>query len=304
MMKAGEGSERKQNCSKKHHFIPVFHLKQWTDPGTKKLIRHCRYGSGPPDIRKLFPSEVGFENHLNTLNPNLIDRQVDNPAVVEDQLARIVDDPAARVLIKMLEEGVDSLKNEERKTWAGYVLSLLERHPRRLVESEAFHEKVMLEVLDGACRHSPHMNRAEMEQFFSKPYCKNESRVSLLKWIDDPEWTAKLGEWKWTVLHLEPSCDIQFVLTDQPVVTIKQENEDIIFIALALSPFDLWIAHRESDELGADEMKHIVCSYNLMQCSKNPNFIISQNPLKFDGLHHWSMIFKKCLKDQVKRSCR
>lgn len=289
-------SDGKQGFSKTHHYIPVFHLKQWCNPGTGKLIRHQRYGA-EIDIRSCYPSEVGFETHLNTLKPNQINRHIDNPAIIEDQLAQKVDDPSAQVLIKMIKKGIDTLLLEEKELWADYVLSLLERHPRRLAESEALHTETMEEILNDAEQKYPNMSKPEMEHFFSGSYCKNSSRVNLLKWIDDSDWKAKLAAWTWQILHLGPSCSIKFVLTDQPVVSVKQENEDITF--LALSPSDLWIAHRKSEEFDDDMIKHIVCSYNLKQCSESSGFIISQKPLEPDGLHHWEVIFKKYLADQI-----
>lgn len=296
-------SDGKQGFSKTHHYIPVFHLKQWCNPGTGTLIRHQRYGA-ETDIRSCYPSEVGFETHLNTLKPNQINRHIDNPAIIEDQLAHKVDDPSARVLIKMLKEGIDTLSLEEKEIWADYVLSLLERHPRRLAESEALHTETMEEILDDAEQKCPNMSKTEMEHFFSGSYCKNESRINLLKWIDDSDWKAKLAAWTWQILHLESSCSIKFILTDQPVVKAKQEIDEITFLALALSPVDLWIAHRNSEELDADAIKHILCSYNLKQCTDKPRFIISQKPLVPDGLHNWDMIFESCLADQIQRNAR
>jgi hypothetical protein len=107
----------------KHHYIPIFYLKQWT--GADRRL--CEY-SRPYDIikaRRCFPSQTGFQYVLYTLS-TYPDTVAD---IVERKLLQATDDWASRALRLLLDNNIGALDANLRSGWARFIISLMRRTP-------------------------------------------------------------------------------------------------------------------------------------------------------------------------------
>jgi Protein of unknown function (DUF4238) len=85
------------NAPRDHHFIPVFYLKQWVDPASRKLIEYSTK-HGKFIAKSVGPRGTGFETDLYSfpeLPPNLAQ-------YVEAEFFKFADDKAAIALQKHL----------------------------------------------------------------------------------------------------------------------------------------------------------------------------------------------------------
>lgn len=107
----------------KHHYIPIFYLKQWTSADG----RLCEY-SRPYDRVKAYrryPSQTGYCYGLNTL--------ATYPApvseIVERKLMQTIDSKAAVALRSLLANNLSALDANGRSSWARFIISLMRRTP-------------------------------------------------------------------------------------------------------------------------------------------------------------------------------
>lgn len=107
-----------------HHFIPQFYLRRWSNPERKV----CRF-SRPYDkiIPKMTPiSGTGGQDRLyelKTVSPEYAQWFEKGPMKAIDT--------AANHVLDLLEAGkVESLTVDQRKMWAGFLMSMLMRGPR------------------------------------------------------------------------------------------------------------------------------------------------------------------------------
>src|ERR1700730_13140537 len=104
---------------RKHHYIPVFYLKQWCGPDRRLCEYSCPFET--VIARRKYPTETGFERGLYTLNAH-------SPAVaeiVEDRLMRQTDNYAALAHQLLLQNDIAGLDAAARSGWARFVLSLM-----------------------------------------------------------------------------------------------------------------------------------------------------------------------------------
>src|SRR4051794_36611270 len=110
----------------KHHYIPVFYLKQWANE--KKEL--CEF-SNPYDRvkpRTTSPDGTGYVRGLNTVEglPDVEKRYL------EEVFFQIADDGAAQALRILLGLPPWALTPKERSSWSRFIMSLLVRNPESI----------------------------------------------------------------------------------------------------------------------------------------------------------------------------
>jgi uncharacterized protein DUF4238 len=294
----------KDQIKKKHHYIPKFHLNKWKDEAGSLLV-YRKDGNGNIESKSKHPSQVCFENDLYTLKKDLLESKNSMPDYIENELAK-VDNDAAKVLEKILaSSSLSILTTEEKQQWAIYVNSLLQRSPERLKASDEMIQSIITETLDDikaiATKESSDTYEVCRRIFNASSFSENHVRVMLLSVIRHNETVTGLLKFKWQIIMLDKVFPYQFILTENPVVTVgKDENTSML--ALALTPSLLWVALPDSfdnsEELN-DLVKEVVLLYNAAQIAKKPGFIISKVRLSNDGLHNFDKIFSDFVKVTV-----
>lgn len=289
-----------QQIKKKHHYIPKFHLNSWKDE-SGGLLLYRKDGCGNIEAKRKHPSQVCFENDLYTLKKDLFEFYAHLPDFIENQLAKI-DDSAARIYAKVLSKtSFSDLTELEKRSWAIYVNSLLQRTPDQLEAFESSMSSIVSNTLSDIKAAATPDTRRIWETcndiFNNTNYCENKVRTLLLSFITDKKWISDILGFKWQLIAIDDAFPYRFILTENPVVTVGEDN-NIGILALALTPNILWVAlpitFNESGEL-TDLIKYIVMFYNAAQVAKKPRFIISSTMLTNDGFHNYDKIFKDCV---------
>jgi hypothetical protein len=119
------------NAPHDHHYIPVFYLKQWCSPNTKKLVEYS-IKHGKLIVKSVGPRSTGFQTDLYSfpeLPPDLAQH-------LEKVFMQYLDDAAARALQLHInppqQKGVWT--SELVSGWSRFLLSLHVRHPDVMAE--------------------------------------------------------------------------------------------------------------------------------------------------------------------------
>jgi hypothetical protein len=116
----------KEPTGQKHHYIPVFYLKQWMNSRNNV----CEY-SRPYDVVKPrwpTPDGTGYERGLYAINDP--DANVVN--AVEDMFLKPSDGAASDALQCLLREAPFTRQDRMRHAWTRFVMSLLIRYPEAI----------------------------------------------------------------------------------------------------------------------------------------------------------------------------
>ncbi|GAA0456563.1 MULTISPECIES: DUF4238 domain-containing protein [Sphingomonas] len=111
----------------KHHYVPEFYLREWAG-ADGKLERYTKPHVAKIMVKRVFPSETGFEKHLYS-SPD--DKRL-GMAWLETRVFQRIDDLAAPVLRKLNATPVLNLSDEERSAWSVFVRALFYRTPATL----------------------------------------------------------------------------------------------------------------------------------------------------------------------------
>jgi len=111
----------------KHHYIPVFYLRQWTDQRSR-LIEFSRQGPAQAvKTRPTSPTGTGYVRGLYRMDD--ADPSVIN--AVEDLFMKPSDGLAAEALLCFLEDR-EFPKLQMRTSWSRFMLSLMVRYPEAM----------------------------------------------------------------------------------------------------------------------------------------------------------------------------
>lgn len=91
----------KNNDSKRHHYIPKFLIKEFTNENNMLFV----YDKNKDQISKLprSPKSIFFENHRNTIKVN--DRK--SSSILEDQLFQKIDDDSSNFIQRLQKEDIN-----------------------------------------------------------------------------------------------------------------------------------------------------------------------------------------------------
>jgi len=116
---------------KKHHYIPVFYLKAWTNEEGKL----CEFTRPYRDVTYKWrhPAATGYQKDLYSI-PGLTGEE---GLVIEKHYMGFVDTTAAKAHRKFLENGAEDLVNGERIAWSRFLYALVFRNPEHIASMNA-----------------------------------------------------------------------------------------------------------------------------------------------------------------------
>jgi len=120
MANAQSGAGRKR----RHHFLPVFQLKYFSDPSQGGVWTHDRLGRITPNPKCLPATEIGAQTELYTITKESGERS----DLYETWLADKIDGPASKVFPKLL--AGTRLSRQEQSDISAYVMSRDLRTPK------------------------------------------------------------------------------------------------------------------------------------------------------------------------------
>jgi hypothetical protein len=124
-------SSKPQNLPKRHHFVPKFLLKQWTDV-QGKLVLYRRVPTGKVTKDRVSAKSVGCEDKLYTF-----EELGEHAAVIETKLMSPLDDKAGKIVASLIESGGHELTEPEMIWWSHFLLSMIMRTPESVKSLKA-----------------------------------------------------------------------------------------------------------------------------------------------------------------------
>ena len=226
----------------KHHYIPVFYLKQWTGSDEKVCEFKRRYHGVQP--RRVHPDATGYVHGLNTVSG----LPPSNADFLETDFMQLADNYASRALRILLAMSPWKFTDEERSGWSRFIVSLITRNPESVERHKAAGKRLFDEAradieADYAARRLP-TDPATYEEYAAKNSPNPAGRagaILLQKVIDNPQIGNWINQMRWIVLH-DARPKHLLLTSDRPVVMtngIAQENAQLI---LPISPHHAFVA--------------------------------------------------------------
>lgn len=233
----------------KHHFLPVFYLKQWANPDGKIVEFRKPYG---PIVRprRLHPEATGWVKRLY-----LAEKVHNEPAQdFETTFFSPVDSSAADALRNMLAEGTAStLTVKQRSAWANFVTSLLLRMPGDLnfirvflaQEFNKFRKYAELELEIQGIQHLVPDYKNLFDGLISEVIPSSTVKF-IIKLINQPQFENEISRMKWLILNTD-RAGFELLTSDRPVTisgTLNQHNSNF---ALAIGPRRIFVASHSAE---------------------------------------------------------
>jgi hypothetical protein len=111
--------------------VPEFYLRRFVD-AEGKVLRTFKAPSGVLHERRYPPKATGFQEDLYSIEPETTNHRVRRPDRIDVDFFGPIDNGAAPLAQKILDSAPSALSQDERRVFAIFVNSLIERHPQRL----------------------------------------------------------------------------------------------------------------------------------------------------------------------------
>lgn len=204
---------------RKHHYIPVFYLKQWANTADKRLCEHKLIQGRGVKPRRTSPNGTGYQTDLYRVEgvPEVIAHDF------ERKFMRLVDTDASRALEKIISGHTDDWPGNLRSGWTRFILSLFFRSPEAVTTIKNHIIQiwdVSIEALEGEYSSQPLENgSASFKEHLAKsaPYAAQIAAANFLaEIIDNQNIGPVIFNMNWARIDLSKSS-IQLLTSDRPL---------------------------------------------------------------------------------------
>ena len=228
----------------RHHYIPVFYLRAWTD--VSGIL--CEFSR--PRLRvlpkRVAPKGTGFERHLYTV-PGL---PMEQQSVLEDKFFRDTDAIASEALRFMLTTGGHDMSDHLRNGWSRFLNSLRQRQPERVTRLK----QMSLERLEGILERIKVEAGSEEVPSLPAGVTFDQFADHMRQSVRDKDWadvlqhvidSSNLGlfisNMRWSLVDVQKSSQ-RFLTSDRPVLATNGIDHPEGYIMLPISPTQLFVA--------------------------------------------------------------
>jgi hypothetical protein len=227
-------------CQKenKHHYIPVFYLKQWA--GSDDRICEFSKPSDRVKQKRVHPDGTAYVRGLNKI-PGLPPHEAN---YLETYFMQLTDNHASRALRILLGQTPWRFTNQKRSGWSRFIVSLVARNPesvqRLKTAGHALFDQALPDIeADYARRKQP--TYAEYAAQSSPNPTGRAAAILIQKVIDHSQLGNRINQMRWMVLHDARPKNL-LLTSDRPIVMtngIAYEDSQII---LPISPRHIFVA--------------------------------------------------------------
>jgi hypothetical protein len=226
----------------KHHYLPVFYLKQWKG-ADKKVTRYWR-PQNKVVASRLAPSNTGYEPLLYTLEgyPPVYRQKVERGF-----MGQMVDGPASKALKVLLERDEAKLTVELRSAWARFLIATKIRNPEMVAHLVASTRQGLEHKLLSSPEYLSLKSDGDPPTFLEwvekhRPHALDDvGKLLLPPLIDHQEIGDAIVRMKWSVLDLSKS-DHDLLTSDRPFVMTMRLADRRCLIACPIAPRTAFIA--------------------------------------------------------------
>jgi hypothetical protein len=226
----------------KHHYIPIFYLKQWAGGDGRVCEFSKPYDRVKP--KRVHPDGTGYVRGLNTI-PGLPPHEAD---YLETYFMQLTDDYASRALRILLGETPWKFTNKERSGWSRFIVSLVARNPesveRLKAAGHALFDRALPDIESDYASRKRSTDPPTYAEYASQSSPNPAGRAAAIliqKVIDDPRLGTWINQMRWMVLHDARPKNL-LLTSDRPIVMtngLAHENSQII---LPISPRHVFVA--------------------------------------------------------------
>jgi hypothetical protein len=234
----------------KHHYIPVFYLKQWA--GTDGRICEFSRPHGIVKSKRVHPDGTGYVRGLYTIpgvQPHLTE-------YIERRFLLKSDSTASDALRFMLSGDREEWPHTPRASWSRFIISLMLRNPEQVARYgarvAAYFSPTSAEIQNYYRTH----RTADDPDTYDEYLAKNEHPAARMSatWfqaeIDDPEVGTHLNKMQWTLASFA-NMKHKFLTSDRPIVMSNGLSKKYDHLAIPITPCKLFLAtnNRETNTL-------------------------------------------------------
>ncbi|ESX14452.1 DUF4238 domain-containing protein [Mesorhizobium sp. M0179] len=242
--------EFKQNEPNKHHFLPVFYLKEWAGPDGR-IVQFSRPNPNDERIKPLrrHPSAVGYINRLYAVEG--LPEPFAN--LFETEFTRPVDTDAAAAMRRLMtgKFGTDATP-KEAIAWIKFLLSLMMRMPvdiRRLKHYVKYDWFSDLPSLQAAFKRSGMKGNPQTTEDYLEllgPTFHERAAMTALSGMMQVETAIRaIGQLQWTVSNFYGARE--FLASDRPLIASVGMNGPKAHIILPIGPHRVFIATKTEE---------------------------------------------------------
>ncbi len=268
----------------KHHYIPEFYLRRWTDHASRKLTEYCRRHTGVV-ARPTSPGGTGYVPGLYKLP----DAEPGEEYVIETKLMKSIDNWASKAIQSMMVDGPFPGKLEPRQAlgWCQFLYSLIVRNPEHL---ERMKEKMTIldpaEIIEHIRDDYPRIRGAGdpptfdeyKANFLKRPVQVPAIRV-LPELVRSKRVVGVLASFKWQTATVN-TAKYPLLTSDRPIVMSNGLLQQDAHIVLPISPRKLFIATKteETFEFFREmDINQLVEAMNNQVCQQAHRFVFGSD---------------------------
>ncbi|RRH92933.1 DUF4238 domain-containing protein [Mesorhizobium tamadayense] len=242
--------EFKQNEPNKHHFLPVFYLKEWAG-ADGKIVQFSRPNLRDGLVKPLrrHPSAVGYIDRLYAAEG--LPEKVSN--LFETEFTRPVDTEAAAAMRRLMRGQFDvDATPKEVVAWIKFMLSLMMRMPadikrlKHYVKHDWFSDRPSLEAIFKRSGMQGNPQTVEDYQRLLGPtFYERAAMVALSGMIQAEVAIRAVGDLQWTVTNVYG--DREFLTSDRPLVASVAMNGPKAHMILPIGPHRVFLATKTEE---------------------------------------------------------
>lgn len=286
----------------KHHYVPQFLLRRWTNAAGKLHVFSIR--NGGLVCSEHAPEYTGYENGLYAVMATVFGLSED---IIEKKLFGPIDNDAAKVLEKL--EHRETINEDEHIAWTFFLSSLRMRQPDTLEFLRTEGMKLLKQTLSEQDMATLPPDAPTTEQWFNRHFPGALEATSLTSWL--PRMIAHDGVMeafsglKWWIREFPPA-EPKLLLSDLPIHWEGGFNEPGFMIQLPLAPHRIFFGARSEQTLDQMPVSDLIKRANLTTLASSSQRIwgsakneaqafietnfdaIGKNVVTFDSLAPWT----------------
>lgn len=233
----------------KHHYVPKFLLKRWTD-ASGRLFNFSKQ-NGRLVCSRRTPKSTGYENGLYALVADVFGMSRD---VLEQKVFARIDDGAAKSLTKL--ERHEELNEDDHIAWTFFLSSLLVRQPDTIKFLRTEGMTLLRQALENRDAATLPEGWPTTEEWFAENHPGALEAAPLTSWLPlmifNNEVLDAFGELNWWFREFEIG-EGKLLLSDMPLHWEGGFTTPDLIIHVPIAPNRLFVGTR------SDETKAILC---------------------------------------------
>jgi hypothetical protein len=222
----------------KHHYIPVFYLREWAQPDGR-LLEFSRPTGNDVKTRPTSPTGTGYVRGLYRLDH----LSGDAAEAYEKFFFSLVDNRAKDGLDILLGRSAAKWNDHSRTAWSQFVLGMLFRNPERIAATRKFIEDFTLENSDKDQADYEAQRKPGDPDYLE--YLVRNVAYTTVDWTKGMLLSPKLGQHMnnmfWSVRDVSDG-GLKLFTSDRPVVMTNGLGYDWSNLVMPISPTKAFIA--------------------------------------------------------------